>query len=866
MTWSMSHLDGAVLSIVVLSVIFAPAGWSGAAAIESVEDCRDLVRSNPKEIDAYRSYWVLARQRNQWGLAIEGLEELLAEDPGQPRALLYLGMILSDRGESRAEQVLTRAAEAFAGEQEPTGEVYSRLGLAHWLDRRDRIVEAGAQRGLALQVADGSGIPILVARAKLARGWQRCREKDFATAREDFLAVERIAFPDGPWDVRVGALNGLGYTDWATGRFRSAAMHYRREAAVGAESGDLYQETSASYNVVLMESTLARTPADLERIDDAVRTALDAARRSGHRELESRLRLMLAEPHDGSQERRRQASNALAAARGAAIPELELQAERALAAHDLAAGQISVDEAIDRLRELVNRAQGHGNLHEEISGRLALAGVVWASGDREGGITESLAALDRVDELRALQTADEERARIASTWSHAFYQPIGWLLATDEPDDLQLAVQVMERLRAHGLVDLLEAADAPSPGPIRLLPISIEAVQAALKPDEILVSYQLADRFDLMGRVNGGSWLVVITPGGVSAHPLPDLSEIEVAVDVYLGLVRKGDAREKEAAHRLFEMVLAPAFHGPIVEPASLVVVPDGILAGLPFAALRTESDGPPLVEHLTISLTPSISRWMQDRAPQPAESPSGCLGVADPVIAEEAEDRWQPLPHARAEVRRACRRLGGGSQALTGASATESAIKGLLDTPFQILHFAAHAEVDRADPSKTAIRLGADPPGEDGFFRIAEISELELPESMVILSACQSAGGVVLQGEGVLGLTRAFFEGGARTVLGNLWPVFDRDASALVDRFYRHLIAGASASDALARAQRDRRAAGDPTAAWAALVVLGDGDFMLTTERRRWTPWRIALACIAAIAGLAAFRWAPGLVRRRRK
>jgi len=475
-------------------------------------------------------------------------------------------------------------------------------------------------------------------------------------------------------------------------------------------------------------------------------------------------------------------------------------------------------------------------------------------------MTESLAALDRVDELRALQTADEEQARIASTWSDAFYQPIGRLLATDEPDDLQLAVQVMERLRAHGLIDLLEAAGAPSSNSTRSLQISIPAVQAALKPNEILVSYQLADRFDLMGRARGGAWVVLITPSRIAAHALPDLSEIEVAVDIFLGLIRNGDDREKKAAYRLFEMVLAPVFDGPVSETASLVVVPDGVLAGLPFAALRTEADGPPLVEHLTISLTPSISRWIQARAPTAVESPSGCLGIADPVIAEGTGERWRPLPHARAEVRRACRRIGGGSQALTGASATESAIKGRLDIPFQILHFAAHAQVDRADPSKTAIRLGADPPGEDGFFGIAEISGLELQEPMVILSACRSAGGVVLQGEGVLGLTRAFFEGGARTVVGNLWPVFDRDASALVDRFYSHLTDGFPASTALARAQRDRRAAGDTTAAWAALVVLGDGEFMLTIERRRWPGWWIAVACVVAIAGLA------GLVRRRRK
>jgi len=126
MTRSVPCYRAVIPAVIALSVILAPVGWS-AAAIESIEDCRNLVRTKPNELEAYRSYWVLARQRNQWGPAIEGLEELLASDPGQPRALLYLGMILSDRGQSRAEQILTRAAKAFAAEKEPTGEVFSRL-------------------------------------------------------------------------------------------------------------------------------------------------------------------------------------------------------------------------------------------------------------------------------------------------------------------------------------------------------------------------------------------------------------------------------------------------------------------------------------------------------------------------------------------------------------------------------------------------------------------------------------------------------------------------------------------------------------------------------------------------------------------
>jgi CHAT domain-containing protein len=185
-----------------------------------------------------------------------------------------------------------------------------------------------------------------------------------------------------------------------------------------------------------------------------------------------------------------------------------------------------------------------------------------------------------------------------------------------------------------------------------------------------------------------------------------------------------------------------------------------------------------------------------------------------------------------------------------------------MLGSPFGIVHFATHAEVDLAEPARTAILLGAAEPEHDGRLSIAEISALGLREPLVVLSACRSAGGEVLQGEGVLGLTRAFFEGGAGTVIGNLWPVEDRAASRLVDRFYRHLVSGLSVTDALGRAQRDGWAAGDPTAAWASLVVLGNGDRRLTFPRARPRPWLLVIPAI--LVGTAALLIVTRFARRR--
>ena len=131
------------------------------------------------------------------------------------------------------------------------------------------------------------------------------------------------------------------------------------------------------------------------------------------------------------------------------------------------------------------------------------------------------------------------------------------------------------------------------------------------------------------------------------------------------------------------------------------------------------------------------------------------------------------------------------------------------------------------------------------------------------MLSACQTAAGAVLSGEGVLSLARAFFSAGADTVIGSRWPIRDEDAAALFDGFYRHVGAGASLSDALRRAKADAIAAHRPARAWASLVLMGDGGSTpfpggrsgspSTAQMRAMPiPWWIPLAGAGTLTAIA--------------
>lgn len=91
-----------------------------------------------------------------------------------------------------------------------------------------------------------------------------------------------------------------------------------------------------------------------------------------------------------------------------------------------------------------------------------------------------------------------------------------------------------------------------------------------------------------------------------------------------------------------------------------------------------------------------------------------------------------------------------------------------------------------------------------------------ELP--LVVLTACETAGGRVIDAEGTHGVARAFLESGTRNLLVTLWPVADEGAL----RFHEHLLAGARPSEAARRTRRDLRAEGEAAAEWAAFRLQG--------------------------------------------
>jgi CHAT domain-containing protein len=278
-----------------------------------------------------------------------------------------------------------------------------------------------------------------------------------------------------------------------------------------------------------------------------------------------------------------------------------------------------------------------------------------------------------------------------------------------------------------------------------------------------------------------------------------------------------------------------------------MVIVPDGPLHLLPFAALhdplsrrRYVVEAKPFIVASSATLYDTLTR----SAPRGA-APTAVVGFGDPVYPSAGDrdagsasatvarafDRGlslTPLPATRRELA-ALRSLSPQARLWLGAEATEERAKAL-GRDARIVHFACHGYLDEQFPleSGLALSMSAGPDaGENGLLQAWEVFEsVRFDADLVTLSACQTGLGQDMGGEGLLGLTWAFQYAGARSVLATLWEVNDASTAELMRAFYRNVAAGVPAPEALRRAQVAllRNASTAPPYFWASFTLAGAG------------------------------------------
>jgi len=418
-------------------------------------------------------------------------------------------------------------------------------------------------------------------------------------------------------------------------------------------------------------------------------------------------------------------------------------------------------------------------------------------------------------------------------------------------------------------------------------PLTLEQTQKELRDSNtMLLEYSLGEE---------RSYLWAITSSSIEAYELPRRKFIEDSSRELLTLItaRQGIAGQSandyqaninasdnlyyEKASSLSQMLL-----GPLADKLGntrLVVVAEGALQYVPFAALPAPGSGKTLLlETNEIVVEPSFSALIAIRNSMARHASSrGKLVavIADPVLSRN-DDRVQsdpfspttalaandetpgPLPregglarlaHAAEEADAISAVAPWGSTMVAkGVDASRETAMSTNVGQYQIVHFATHGFLDSEHPELSGIVLTmVDRNGvrTNGLMPLHDIYSLDLSAELTVLSACQTALGKDIKGEGLVGLTHAFMSAGSKSVVASLWKVDDRATAVLMADFYHSMLQqGMSPAAALRAAKlkmmQDKR--WNAPYYWAGFVLQGEYTNRIGVDRHPWLNMRLII------------------------
>ena len=401
-------------------------------------------------------------------------------------------------------------------------------------------------------------------------------------------------------------------------------------------------------------------------------------------------------------------------------------------------------------------------------------------------------------------------------------------------------------------------------------PLGVSAIQKeVLDPDTVLLEYAIGAQ---------RSYLWAVTVSGLTSFELPGRGEVEaLAVRLYRTIIgRRPSAPDdyKKTGWALSGMLLGPVQDQ--LGTKRLLIVGDVALQIVPFAAVPSpglESYEPLIVRHEIVSV-PSASTlaFLRRDVTGRRLAPKKLAVFADPVFEREddrilasvaqtanasrpspapsPQDRTLPTTPARQIATETLRGIGlerlsfsrKEADAVLRLTSPQSRFAALdfmanrstATSPelgrYQIVHFATHGVVNDAHPELSGLVLSLfDKKGapQDGFLRLNDLFNLKLNADLVVLSACSTALGKEVRGEGLIGLARGFMYAGAPRVVVSLWSVNDQATAEEMQRFYegmlgkRHLRPAAALREAQIEMWKQEK--WRAPFLWAAFVLQGD-------------------------------------------
>lgn len=830
---------------------------------------------------------VIARRPGTHVLAIRALQ---AGDAGR-----YAVRIVARRPATGTDRDRAEAARLYTiGEYRAALGIWRRLGdLSQEIVALRRIAEADFaladlrsardHRAQALDLCRRLGDARQEAAVLLDLGVAQRLLGDLPGAEASYEQALRITRELGDRSEEARALNNLGKLYDSLSEPQKALDAYEKALALWRGLGDRSREAAALHNLATVHSLMGRLPEALDLLGQALalrRAAQDSRGEAAILMTLGWVHTLAGEPqramplydeavrrYRGLGDLRGEAAvldrRGTALARLGRLPEAMASYRRALAIFH------SIGEPGSEAHTLANVGWIHDALGDP---RAALACQVRALalfsrlGDRHAE-AETLVAVARAERRRGrldlARSRIEEALRLLEALrveprspelrtSYVAFRYDFFELAIDLLMDLHRrdpqgsfdarAFEISERARARSLMEEIAGARSRqrpgADGRAAPEPLRLEAVQRLLDPDTLLLEIALGEP---------ASFLWLVGRDELVSRRLPGRAALEAQARRVRDLLPRSARRGVRRQADLEAAALGRTLLGPVAGQLGggrLVIVADGALLGVPFAALPVlagpAAGRPLLADHEVVQL-PSASllgllrRELEIRRPPPHT----LAVVADPVFAAD-DPRLQRggtrlaalerLPFAGREADDLLRRVPAADRlaALGFAASRETVLGGKL-ADYRIVHFATHAFIDAEHPELSGLALSRfDPAGRprDGDLHAWEIYGLDLPADLVVLSACRTALGRHVPGEGLMGLTRAFLHAGAARVLVSLWNVNDQATAELMGLFYRNLLErGLPAGSALREAQLALRS--DPRWEapyyWAGFTLRGD-------------------------------------------
>jgi len=813
------------------------------------------------------------RMRGDGLVALKCFERALelSESTGDLRriATAYnnLGGALSQRGETE------RAASAFEraiaireqlGESKGNGDPLANLGLERQAQGRfdeamvlfDRSLstyrEADDLRGQALATRHQGQLHMLLGDFDRA-----------ASLMRDALALQRRI---GRRDDIVHTLIRLGETESLSGRNESAVAGAEEALSLAAIDGDPRVVAETSLRAARLYSRAGQT----ERAFELAERASAQARTVNDRNLDALAALEVSRAAIARGDGTRALAHAQAADRVFAAAGMPLQRADALALaaqahaqigkfdeaeHDYARGLDEIERARSYVFDPELRSTFLATQSRLFLGQVSLLMQRAESTSDTQLIAKAFAAseryrarvlLDRLESAPSPSRGDDayERQRSDLIARLSALALARWGLG-DGAESAERRVEISRTIaQTEDALRLLGARTAKTGRRAGALPADLRAVQDGLPAYTQLVDYLVTET---------ATYVWIVSKEAFSSHRLPGRDALQAQVNRTLDAIgipgrnasEVSSASALEEACRAIWMPIADR-----VREERVVIVANEALAQLPFAALRCKNEGETryLVERHELNLLPSASLLaIAGHARNASRSRAvKALVVVDPIYSAD-DSRLSPLEtkavvaregtlrggslsrlpggHAEAESIRA--RFGADNVVvLEGEHASLSQLRAMRLGDFSILHFATHGLADPNGLSGSGLVLSLyDGAGQrtEGFLSMREIADWRLDAHLVLIGACDSAAGINVAGEGVMGVAYGMLTAGVSHVIAPLWAIDDVAASRLSDRIYASLSVVTSQSGAALRAaQTEMVNARRPVRDWAGYVAFG--------------------------------------------